>query len=298
MSGYSFGKITLRHLNLLRDSVYFSDYRGCVRPEYPGIHFFGACVLLCCMYHRVEADKLSNSLPILERHFEYIRQNFQVVVPGEVLAADMVNLCMVFDDASYSFYSYVFPLMQKFGIRVVLAVAPKFIIESAGHIPSSRRLGVPTDELMLDDRFAVDAPFCSWQELSEICASGFVTIASHSFSHPNLLRFQDTEDELVRSKKTLEENLRCKVDSFVYPYGQFNRLIAERVRSRYKYSFAIGAGDNVSWDGVGGILFRAPADDLKDPVSIFSKWNLRKYEILRSRLFVKKWLMDRRSSIT
>jgi len=258
---------------------------------------FGACVLLCCMYHRIEADKLSNSRPVLERHFEHIRQSFQVVVPGEALAADLVNLCMVFDDASYSFYCYVLPLIQKFGIRVVLAVAPKFIVESGGHIPPSRRLGVPTDQMMNDERFAEDAPFCSWQELSEICSSGLVTIASHSYSHPNLLQSPNVQDEILRSKTALEKNLNRSVDSFVYPYGQFNTPIREQVRARYNYSFAVGAGDNVSWDGVGGILFRTPADDLRDPVSIFSRWNLKKYELLRSRLFVKKWLMDRRPSM-
>jgi len=253
-------------------------------------------VLLCCMYHRIDGDKLSNSRAIFEKHFEYIKEHFQVVLPGDVLAKDLVNLCMVFDDASYSFYRYVFPLVQRFGMRVVLAVSPKFILDSGDHIPQDVRLGVPTDEMMGGDRYVQSAPFCSWRELSEISSGGLVKIASHSYSHPNLLQCRNIEDELFKSKQVLEQKLHHHVDTFVYPYGQFNASIVKYVQKYYKYNFAVGAGDNRTWEGVGGVLFRIYADDLRDPVSIFSQTNLTKYKTLRAGLFVKKWFMDRTPS--
>ena len=253
-------------------------------------------MLLCCMYHRVEADKFSNSRPILEKHLEYIKEHFQVVLPGEVLAKDIINICMVFDDASYSFYCYVLPLIQRFGIRVVLAVSPKFIIDSGDHVPPNVRLSVPTDEMMQGDTYIKTVPFCSWRELSEISASGFVRIASHSYSHPNLLQCPTVKDELFKSKEILEEKLHQEVDTFVYPYGQFNASIVEQVQLHYKYNFAVGAGDNKTWNGVGGVLFRMLADDLRDPISIFSRSNLKKYELMRIGLYVKKWFMDHKPS--
>lgn len=248
------------------------------------------------MYHRVDADKFSNSRFILEKHFEYIKAHFQVVLPGETLAKDLINICMVFDDASYSFYCYVLPLIQRFGIRVVLAVSPKFIVDSGDHVPPNVRLGVPTDEMMQGDTSIKAVPFCSWRELSEISASGFVRIASHSYSHPNLLQCPNIEDELIKSKKILEEKLHKEIDTFVYPYGQFNASIAKQVQSHYKYNFAVGAGDNKTWNGIGGVLFRMSADDLLDPISMFSQANLKKYELLRTRLNIKKWFMDHRPS--
>ncbi len=249
------------------------------------------------MYHRVDADKLSNSLPILEKHFKYVKEHFHIVLPGEVLAKDLINICMVFDDASYSFYCYVFPLIQRFGIRVVLAVSPKFIIDSADRVPPSVRLSVPTDEMMLGDRYIKKAPFCSWQELTDVSASGCIRIASHSYSHPNLLQCPNIEDELFKSKEILEEKLHQKVDTFVYPYGQFNATIAKHVQKYYRYNFAIGAGDNKTWEGIGGVLFRIFADDLHDATSIFSYANLKKYELLRLRLYMKKWFMDHKPSM-
>lgn len=254
-------------------------------------------MLLCCMYHHVGADKLSNSLPILEKHIQYIKDNFNVVLPGEPIIEDAVNVCLVFDDASYSFYSYAFPLIKRIGIRVVLAVSPKFIVDSANRVAPHVRLNVPVDGMMLDDTFSKSIPFCSWEELLEISNSGNVKIASHSYSHCNLLQSPDVEAELADSKEILQEKLQKEVDAFVYPYGRFNASIVKHVRKQFKYSFAVGAGDNRSWDGIDGVLFRIYADDLNDPTSMFSKWNLRKYRVQRYRLFVKKWLMDHAPSV-
>ncbi|MGD0100782.1 MAG: polysaccharide deacetylase family protein [Acidobacteriota bacterium] len=246
-------------------------------------------MLLCCMYHRVEADKDSNSRLILEQHFRYISESFNVVLPGEALSDDVPNVCLVFDDASYSFYQYVFPLLRQTGIRVLLAVAPRFILEADGGIGSEKRLSVPTDQMMQSTTYANAVPFCTWAELRELCGSGLVRIASHSYSHKNLLFSRHLDDEIKKSEEVIEEKLLQPVDSFVYPYGQFNASVAEQVGAHYRYSFAVGAGDNVSWRGVGGILFRIAADDLPDPTSIFSRSNLMKYRLLRYRLYAKKW---------
>ena len=249
------------------------------------------------MYHHVGADKLSNSLPILEKHFQYIKDNFNVVLPGEPIVEDAVNVCLVFDDASYSFYSYAFPLIKRIGIRVVLAVSPKFIVDSADRVAPHVRLNVAVDEMMIGDTFSKSIPFCSWEELLEISNSGNVKIASHSYSHNNLLQSHDVEAELADSKKSLEEKLKVEVDVFVYPYGRFNASIVRHVRKQFRYSFAVGAGDNRSWDGVDGVLFRIYADDLTHPTSMFSTWSLKKYRVQRYRLIVKKWLMDHTSSV-
>ena len=253
-------------------------------------------MLLCCMYHYVGADKLSNSPALLEKHFQYIRDNFNVVLPGEPLSENITNICLVFDDAGYSFYSYAFPLIKRIGIRVVLAVSPKFIVDSADQVAPHVRLHVHVDEMMLGDTFSKSIPFCSWEELAEINNSGVARIASHSYSHCNLLQSPDVEYELVESKRILQEKLGTEVETFVFPWGRFNASIVEHVRKHYRFSFAVGAGDNRTWDGINGVLFRMHADDLSNPASIFSDWHLRKYRVLRYRLYVKKWFMDHMSS--
>jgi len=249
------------------------------------------------MYHHVEADRHSNSLSVFENHLRYIHQHFNVVLPPDVLSEDRPNICMVFDDAGYSFYKYVFPLLRQFDLRVLLAVSPKFILESSGSIDEVTRLGVPAEEMMVGDTHVKAVPFCTWKELLEMSKTSNVKIASHAYSHSNLLESTEVEDEVKRSKELLEGRLDRAVDSFVYPYGQFNARIARSVRRHHRYSFAVGAGDNKTWEGIGGILFRIAADNLKDPVSLLSGKSLRRYKYLRFRLYAKKWYMDRRPSV-
>ncbi len=249
------------------------------------------------MYHHVDADKYSNSPSILEDHLKYITHHFNIVLPPDVLSEDRANVCMVFDDASYSFYRYVLPLIRENGIRVLLSVSPKFIVESSDHVDERTRLGVPADKMMMGNLYTKAVPYCTWSELLAICKSGCVKIASHSYSHCNLLKSSEVENELLMSKEILEKRLGQEVDTFVYPYGQFNASILKRVQKYYRYSFAIGAGDNKTWNGVGGVLFRIAADDLSDPVSILSSTNLKKYKFLRFRLYAKKWLMDHKQSM-
>jgi peptidoglycan/xylan/chitin deacetylase (PgdA/CDA1 family) len=249
------------------------------------------------MYHHVDADKYSNNLSILEDHFRYIHQHFNIVLPAEALSEVRPNICMVFDDAGYSFYRYVFPLIRRTGIRVLLAVSPKFIVESSDQVEESTRLNVPADAMMLGSTYTKDVPFCTWNELSEISKSGNVKIASHSYSHDNLLKSPDVENELATSKKILEDRLGLDIDTFVYPYGQFNAPLVRRVRKYYRYSFAVGAGDNRTWNGIGGVLFRIAADNLSDPISMFSPRNLQRYKYLRFRLLAKKWFMDHKRSM-
>ncbi len=249
------------------------------------------------MYHHVNADKYSNTPAILEDHLKYISRHFNIVLPPDVLSEDRPNVCIVFDDASYSFYRYVLPFIRETGVRALLSVSPKFIVDSSDHVDEQTRLGVPADEMMLGDLYTKAVPFCTWSELSEICASGRVRIASHSYSHSNLLKSSEVENELLSSKEILERRLGQEVDTFVYPYGQFNASILKRVQKYYRSSFAVGAGDNKTWNGVGGVLFRIPADNLSDPVSILSSANLTKYKYLRFRLQAKKWYMDHKRSM-
>ena len=248
------------------------------------------------MYHHVGADKFSNSQPVLEEHLKYISKHFNVVLPGEELSKTLPNICLVFDDASFSFFSLTLPLIRKIGTRVVLAVSPKYIVDSGAHVAANVRLDVPAENMMLGDNYLKAVPFCSWKELREIGETGLVKVASHSYSHCNLLKCSHVEEELVRSKEILQERLGGVVDSFVYPYGQFNGSIVNHVRKHYRYSFAVGAGDNRTWEGVGGVLFRIFADELSDPTSLFSELNMRKYKLLRARLILKKWYMDTQRS--
>ena len=163
-------------------------------------------MLICPLYHRINKEKYSNSLDIMTAHLQYISQRYNVVVPGEPLHRTNTNICLTFDDAFFDFYHYVFPLLQKYGVRALLAVPVKYIQEQTT-VPAATRLAVLHDDAQLDAEYQRNVPFCTWAELKEMAESGVVQMASHSFSHSAIRNdgSVDLDCELLASKRILEE---------------------------------------------------------------------------------------------
>lgn len=80
---------------------------------------------------------------------------------------------------------------------------------------------------------AIDRPgFLSWDNLREMQHAG-MTIASHSRSHPFLLKISDPaalREEIAGSKRLLEERLGASVTEFAYPFGQYDATTTALVR--------------------------------------------------------------------
>ena len=73
--------------------------------------------------------------------------------------------------------------------------------------------------------------FLSWKEVKEMDNAG-VTFGAHSVNHPILINMplEQSKNEIVQSKKDIEEKLGKKVTAFSYPNGNFNAEIVELVR--------------------------------------------------------------------
>lgn len=86
----------------------------------------------------------------------------------------------------------------------------------------------------------------NWDELRVWQAAG-MEIGSHTLEHPFLTRCDETrlEQELVESKRILENQLGTNIDFFCYPYGFFNgSTVTMAQKAGYKGALAIF--DNVS----------------------------------------------------
>ena len=231
-------------------------------------------MLLILMYHRAGAPGLGagNTPPVLEAHFEYLRRRFDVVLPGEPLRFGRLSVCLTFDDAYADFYAQVFPLLKKFGLRAVVAVPTRFILSQTTR-PMAERLGVPQREAMQGEGFQTRAPFCTWAELREMTASGWVQAASHSHRHPCLTDAGvDVEFEAAHSKSVLEEQLQRPISTFIYPYGSVNAKAHGIVRRHYSFAMRVGAGLNSGWFPWRQPLSRVGADNTPD-LARRMRWN-------------------------
>jgi len=243
-------------------------------------------MLMVAMYHHINSDDfgLSNELQLFREHLLYIKDNFYCVLPGEELSDTNMNICLTFDDAYFDFYHYVFPLLKEFNLRAVLGVPVKYIIE-ATTLAADTRLSLKHDDIYKDENYRTCASFCSYQELQEMSDSGLVKIASHSYTHSNLVEDEvDMDYELAASKKMLEQKLNTKVDTFILPYGKYNNAILQAAKQHYRYTMRIGNGINKDFGGIKGLIYRVKGDGLTSPTSIFSFSSLLKY---RYKTFIK-----------
>lgn len=240
-------------------------------------------MLLVFMYHRIGVGKHANSYSMLKEHLTYLKDRYTIILPGDPIPSKKLSICLTFDDATFDFYHYVYPLLAELNIRALLGVPVRYIMEKTLLAPEER-LSVPYPMMMQDGIFDGKMPFCTWSELHEMVKSGHVEVASHSFSHPNLtFPFANLQNEVVNSKKILEERLPQAVSSFIYPFGKTNESVHSCVREHYAYAFRIGSALNRKWMNEKPHC-RVPADCLKSAQAPLSPLKLLSY--------FGKWLLD------
>ena len=228
-------------------------------------------MLVALLYHRAAQGKYANSPDMMQAHLEHLAKSYPVVLPGDTLLPFKVQVCLTFDDAFFDFYHIVYPLLRKLNLRAILAVPIQYILERTD-IPAEVRLNTTYKKAPLE---LEKAPYCTWEEISEMSQSGYVEIASHSHSHVNLTAPDvDLEKEVLGSKKILENRLNKPISTFVYPYGAFSPKLQGYVSQHYPYAMRIGSASNQGWDP---LIYRIQGDHLKSPDMPFKAYRYPLY---------------------
>lgn len=228
--------------------------------------------LLVFMYHRARAGRHGNPPELLDAHFAHVAKFHRNVLPGDDLAEDARNVCLTFDDGYFDFYALVFPLLQKHGLRALLAIPPGYIMEETT-APRSTRLHVSSQDAFADRS---KGGFCTWGELREMAESGHVAIAAHGFTHVRLDRpTASLANEIDVPRITLEFRLPQSVESFAFPFGRYSPASLQRARQQYRHVFRIGGAANRSWRG--RMLYRIDADGMAGPATLFAPSRLLRY---------------------
>jgi peptidoglycan/xylan/chitin deacetylase (PgdA/CDA1 family) len=173
------------------------------------LYFQTAYTVPVLMYHSIDHNdkvtKLSVSPESFDRQMQFLRENnYNIITLEEAVSyikremrAPLRTVAITFDDGFQNNYLYAYPVLKKYNIPAAI-----FVIVN--------RIGSPG--------------FLNWEEIKEMSDSGLVTIGSHTRTHFWLLgsdpRF--LEDEVVNSKKILENKLGKKVNLFCYPMGAFD----------------------------------------------------------------------------
>ncbi|MDO8562163.1 MAG: polysaccharide deacetylase family protein [bacterium] len=163
------------------------------------------------MYHSVAENGafFTVSPKEFERQMHYLHDSGRTVVPLAELcrrlkANESVGglVAITFDDGYRDNYTEALPVLQRFGFHATVFVITDFIGKS-----DTRGM----EHLNLAEMKAMEA-------------SGLVAIEPHTKSHPKLTQLprEEAREEIVGSKKAVEQLLGRPATLFAYPYGDFN----------------------------------------------------------------------------
>jgi peptidoglycan/xylan/chitin deacetylase (PgdA/CDA1 family) len=110
------------------------------------------------------------------------------------------SVVITFDDGYEDFRTSASPVLEKYGFTATVFLPTAHIADNHQRFKGKQCL--------------------TWAGIRELQQSG-ITFGSHTVSHPQLhqLSAERINEEVVKSRETIEQRLGCAVESFAYPYA-------------------------------------------------------------------------------
>lgn len=212
------------------------------------------------IYHQVgsgSGKEMDVPLEAFERQVEWMAGNGRFVALDDVNGAsdDAADIfVLTFDDGHQTLYTKAFPLLVDLGVPFTLFI-------TTGPLEERRPLhGDPT------------MPLVSWPQVSEMLASGLMTVGSHSHEHLDA-RAHGTaklEADLSRCDSIIESRVGVRPIHFAYPWGHWSSAADPLVRQRYEAAY-VGSGPSIGPRDDRHRVPRIPVMASDSPLSVFAR---------------------------
>ena len=185
--------------------------------------------VLVLNYHKVDDTFISLAVrpDDFDKQMQYLSDNgYNTITPDELYDSLAGNkelpenpVLITFDDGYEDNYTNAYPILKKYGFKGTIFVISSFLGKNKNYI--------------------------TWDQAREMDADG-INIESHTVDHKSMTDLTDDElrEELVASKKKIEEELGHPIGYMAYPTGTYNLHIAQLVKEAgYKAAFTIKYGN-------------------------------------------------------
>ncbi len=201
------------------------------------------------MYHSVREDnpegsKLIVSPKAFEAQMRFLVKNSYNVISLTRLAKIIKEkkkipaktVVITFDDGYRDNFLNAKPILEKYRMPATIFIAVDLI----------------DTKVEKSEYFVDNSQFMSMDELKSLINSEFIDLGIHTFSHEDLVKLQQQNDliyQISDARKFLEEELNCRIDSFSYPFGSFDKRIRSIVvQSGYSVAVATNPGKDYPKD--------------------------------------------------
>jgi peptidoglycan/xylan/chitin deacetylase (PgdA/CDA1 family) len=152
-----------------------------------------------------------------EQGFQTLTVSGLIEAMSGLVAMPRKPVVLTFDDGFADFYEAALPVLQQYGQTATL-----YVVSGA----------VGKASTWLDSIGEGARPMVNWSNLVEIQKCG-IEIGAHTVTHAalDLLPAAAVKDEIVNSKRMLEDGLGRPVLSFAYPFGYQNAAARDAVKS-------------------------------------------------------------------
>lgn len=177
------------------------------------------------LYHSIDKNDVFLTLnpEIFERQMKYLKSKKYKVIKLKELADDIKNkkaierktVILTFDDGFLSHYKTVFPILKKYNFPATFFVSTGCL---SGEMNNCENNPQPT---------------LGCKELKDMSQSPLIDIEPHGVTHAELnkIEIEKTKDEIIGSKKEIEEMLNKKCGLFAYPRGKYNDKVIDIIKA-------------------------------------------------------------------
>jgi peptidoglycan/xylan/chitin deacetylase (PgdA/CDA1 family)/thiamine kinase-like enzyme len=179
-------------------------------------------IVLC--YHSVGDTgwRFSTRINEFEKQLIYLKKNYKLLNLGDLLKSDKGGIHITFDDGYQDVIENALPLLEKENIPATMFA-----------LSNSQK----ANRLELDN----DLPIINYDQIRVLIKRGW-EIGSHTRTHANLAMINESEleNEIVKSKLELEQNLKRPIKYLAYPKGIYSAKVMDIARKAgYEAAFTV-----------------------------------------------------------